>query len=114
MIDLTNIDNIFLITGYTDMRKQVDGLIGVIKNASPEIEISNNVLYIFCNRDKTKIKVIQLDPYGIWVHYKRTNGDKFIWPKAANMIITRKQLLWFLEGLSIEQKTAHKNKKYEY
>ena len=30
MIDLTKIENIYLVPGYTDMRKQVDGLLSVI------------------------------------------------------------------------------------
>ena len=60
MIDLTKIENIYLITGYTDMRKQVDGLTSLI-TLNTNLELKPNNLYIFCGKDKTKIKVLEID-----------------------------------------------------
>ncbi len=114
MIDLTKIENIYLISGYTDMRKQVDGLTSII-TLNNNLKLKPNNLFIFCGKDKTKIKVLEIDKTGIWIYYKRTNGDKFIWPKEnENILIDKRQLLWFLEGLSIRQKNAHKEKYYDY
>ena len=114
MIDLTKIENIYLITGYTDMRKQVDGLTSLI-TLNTNLELKPNNLYIFCGKDKTKIKVLEIDKTGIWVYYKRTHGQKFIWPKESeSLLIDKRQLLWLLDGLSVIQKSAHTEQYYNY
>jgi transposase len=115
MIDLTKIENIYLVPGYTDMRKQVDGLLSEISVNYPHINLEPNNLYIFCGKDRTKIKVLEIDPYGVWVYYKRTHGDKFLWPRINDTdIIDKRQLSWLLEGLSVLQKHAHKEQYYTY
>lgn len=115
MIDLTKIETIYIVPGFTDMRKQADGLLSVLTVNYPNTQIVSNQLYIFCGRSKTIIKILEIDSTGIWVYYKRTNGDKFIWPKENDItIIDKRQLRWFLEGLNIRQKTAHKTKYYSY
>ena len=115
MIDLAKIENIYLVPGYTDMRKQVDGLLSVLVTEYPHVEIEPNNLYIFCGKDRTKIKVLEIDPYGVWVYYKRTHGDKFLWPRNKDAsLIDKRQLIWLLEGLSVVQKHAHKEQYYTY
>ena len=93
------------------------------KNISMKAELLNTLhtlikpkqLYIFCGRTRTIIKVLEVDGTGVWVYYKRTNGDKFIWPKDKDMsLIDKRQLNWFLEGLNIRQKNAHKTKYFSY
>jgi transposase len=112
MINLNKIDNVYLITGFTDLRKQADGLIAILK--SNEFEINKNSLYIFCGRTKDKIKIVHFDYSGIWVYYKRLNDGKFNWPKSEdNILIDQRQLKWFLEGLNIYQPKAHKYAEYE-
>lgn len=114
MIDLTKIENIYLVTGYTDMRKQVDGLTSLI-TLNTNLELKPNNLYIFCGKDKTKIKALEIDKTGIWVYYKRTHGEKFIWPKGNGpLLIDKRQLLWLLDGLSVIQKSAHSEQYYNY
>lgn len=115
MIDLSNIENIYLVPGFTDMRKQADGLLSVLSVNYPHIDLKANNLYMFCSKDRTKIKVVEIDPYGIWVYYKRTNGDKFLWPKYKHSsLIDKRQLLWLLEGLSVVQRNAHKEQYFTY
>lgn len=115
MIDLSKIENIYIVPGFTDMRKQADGLTAIISVNYPEKELKPNQLFIFCGRSKTIIKILEIDNTGIWVYYKKTHGDKFIWPKNEDInIIDKRQLRWFLEGLNIVQKTAHKTRYYSY
>jgi len=95
MIDLRNIENIYLVPGYTDLRKQADGLLSILSVNYPNTLIKPNQLYIFCGRSRTIIKVVEVDGTGVWVYYKR-------------------QLTWFLEGLNIKQKNAHKTKHFDY
>lgn len=115
MIDLTKIENIYIIPGYTDMRKQADGLLSTISINNSHLETKPNQLYIFCGKSRTIIKILEVDDTGVWIYYKRLNADKFIWPRDTNIsLVEKRQLLWFLQGLNITQKTAHKAIKYDY
>jgi transposase len=115
MIDLSQIENIYLVPGYTDMRKQMDGLLSVITVKNPGIDLKTKNLYLFCSKDRTKLKILEIDHDGIWVYYKRTHGDKYLWPKDLDhQIIDKRQLLWLLDGLNIRQKYAHKKRFFDY
>ena len=115
MIDLSNINNIYLVTGYTDMRKQIDGLTSILTINYPDLDLRINNIFIFCSKDKTKLKILEVDKTGIWIYYKRTHGEKFLWPKDETVIsVKERQLLWLLDGLSPIQKSAHKEKYFDY
>lgn len=115
MIDLTHIKNIYIVPGYTDMRKQADGLLSVLQVNFPEINLTTHNLYLFCGRSRVVIKVLEIDDTGVWVYYKRTHGDKVLWPKKMDsQLIDQRQLLWLLDGLDVIQKSAHKPQKYSY
>lgn len=115
MIDLSKIDHIYLVTGYTDMRKQIDGLTSIISINYPNLDLTINNIFIFCSKDRTKLKILEVDQTGVWVYYKRTHGEKFIWPKDELVILVEeRQLLWLLDGLSPIQKRAHKARYFDY
>lgn len=115
MIDLSKIANIYLVPGFTDMRKQVDGLLSVISVNHTDLELKPNNIFIFCGKSKITIKILEIDDTGVWVYYKRTHGDKFIWPKdASHKLIDKRQLLWLLDGINIIQKNAHQKQIFSY
>ena len=80
MIDLEKIDGIFLYTGKTDLRASIFGLSLIIQESFP-IEIMRNKLFVFCNKDKRNIKIIELDYDGFWLYQKKLHKGKFRWPK---------------------------------
>lgn len=115
MIDLSNVNNIYLVTGFTDMRKQIDGLTSIIVVNYPNLDLTINNIFIFCSKDRTKLKILEVDKTGIWVYYKRTHGEKFMWPKNNKVIkVEEKQLFWLLDGLSPIQKSAHKEQYFKF
>jgi len=61
MIDLAHIKNIYLVSGFTDMRKQADGLLSVLQVNHKEINLTTHNLYLFCGRSRVVIKVIEND-----------------------------------------------------
>lgn len=42
-------DNIYIVTGYTDMRKAIDGLCAIILNQM-QTEPDSHAIYLFCGK----------------------------------------------------------------
>lgn len=110
MLDLSKIEDIYLAPGATDLRKSIDGC-GNIVQYQMFLEPFNPSIFIFCNRTKTTIKVLEWYGNRFWLHTKKRIGkDRFQWSKSkeeASMLIDKRQLSWLLIGLEIEQKHAH-------
>ena len=68
--DLSLATNIYLVTGYTDMRKSIDGLCAIIANQLKE-EPNGHTLYMFCGKRCDRIKVLLREPDGYVLLYKR-------------------------------------------
>lgn len=111
MLDLSKIENIYLAPGPTDLRKSIDGCSAIVQYTM-NLDPFSSSIFIFCNRAKTTIKVLEWDKNGFWLHTKKLIGDdRFRWPKSkdeVSMLIDKRQLLWLLDGLEIQQKHAHK------
>ncbi len=113
MLNVKNIDNVYLAAGTTDLRKSIDGL-SILVQECFNLDPFSNSIFVFCNRKKDKIKLLCWDNNGFWLYYKRLEKDRFKWPEISNSkVITLKErnLRWLLDGLSFNQKTAHKEVK---
>jgi transposase len=109
MIDEVTIDKVYLAQGPTDLRKSIDGLAAIVQETF-ELNPFSHCLFVFCNRSRDKLKILQWDHIGFWLHYRRLERGTFQWPSGNNaipMAVTRKQLRWLLDGLSLSQKQAH-------
>lgn len=100
---------VWLAPGATDMRKSIDGLAAIVSYVLKKDPLSQH-LFVFCSKDQSRIKVLYWDSNGFWLFYKRLEKGRFRWPVAsgAALSISRRQLNWLLEGLTIEQKQAHR------
>ncbi|MCL6599802.1 MAG: IS66 family insertion sequence element accessory protein TnpB [Alicyclobacillus macrosporangiidus] len=100
---------VYLACGATDMRKSIDGLAALVQerfNLNP----FSPCLFVFCNRQRDKLKILQWDHNSFWVHYRRLERGRFQWPSASSgetVVVSRRQLRWLLDGLSITQRQAH-------
>lgn len=105
--DLSRVSKIYLVTGRTDMRKSIDGLMAIVRDTY-EMDPFANALYLFCGRKADRIKALHFDQTGFVLLYKRLDNGRFQWPRnpAEVRILTRQQYRWLLEGLSIEQPKA--------
>ena len=107
--DITVADNIYIITGYTDMRKSIDGLCSVIMKQLNQ-EPDRRSIYLFCGKRCDRIKVLLKEPDGMVLLYKRLDvvRGRFRWPRSANEVksITWQQFDWLMSGLEIEQPKA--------
>ena len=72
---------VYVVTGYTDLRKSIDGLAAIVQGQ------------------------LELD---VFLLYKRLDNGKFQWPRNETeaRLLTEQQTRWLLEGLKIEQPKA--------
>lgn len=109
MIFNANFERVYLARGSTDLRKSIDGLAVIVKECF-DLDPFSPCLFVFCNRKRDKLKILQWENNGFWLHYRRIERGTFNWPSdqdEAPMDISPRQLRWLLDGLSIEQKQAH-------
>lgn len=103
-------DRVYLATGSTDLRKSIDGL-AILVQQGFELDPFAPALFVFCNRRRDKLKILCWQHNGFWLYYRRLERGRFQWPAdagaAPTRVITRRQLGWLLDGLSLEQHQAH-------
>jgi len=100
---------VYLACGATSMKYSIDGLASLVKYQFKMDPFSSN-LFVFCNRQKDKIKVLLWQETGFTLWYKRLERGRFRWPESSDeiMAVSARQLSWLLDGLAIEQPKAHK------
>ncbi|WP_077303322.1 IS66 family insertion sequence element accessory protein TnpB [Virgibacillus pantothenticus] len=113
MLTNNQFDRVYLARGNTDLRKSMDGLAVIVKECF-DLDPFSPCLFVFCNRKRDKLKILQWEHNGFWLHYRRLERGKFHWPsekETTAMSIRPRQLRWLLDGLPIEQKQAHREVK---
>lgn len=117
MFATANQQTVILICGPTDMRKAIDGLSNIVAYEL-EKEPCSELLFVFCNRQRNKLKILQWASSGFWLHYKRLEKGVFQWPgiedEKLGLTISRRQLNWLLDGLPLQLPQAHSNLQYHY
>lgn len=106
---LTGVERVYLACGPTDLRKSIDGLAALVQQAFA-LDPFAPALFVFCNRPRDKVKILYWETTGFWLLYKRLEHGTFRWPmtpSARPMAVSRRQLGWLLDGLSLEQQQAH-------
>ena len=105
--DLSRVSKIYLVTGRTDMRKSIDGLMSVIRDTY-DMDPFANALFLFCGRKSDRIKALHFDQTGFVILYKRLDNGRFQWPRNGSAVRAPPTPRYWvlLEGLSIEQPNA--------
>jgi len=96
---------VFLACGATDLRKATDGLAHIVKQEF-QMDPFGNYIFLFCNKNRSRLKGICWDSNGFWLIYKRLDGAgaKFVWPNNPEAVrdISVAQLENLLNGLSVD------------
>jgi transposase len=74
---------IYLYRDAVDFRKSINGLTVLVEQALARSAF-DPALYIFCNKQRDKIKILYWDNTGFAIWYKRLEQQHFKWPKNAN------------------------------
>ena len=111
--DITAATDIYIICGYTDMRKSIDGLCAIIRDQLHFEQENTTALYLFCGRRNDRIKALLHENDGFVLLYKRLDHNTGIyrWPRNRDEVktITWRQFDWLMSGLEIEQPKAIKS-----
>ena len=99
----------FIVCGYTDLRRGIDGLAGIIQQ-NYELDVYSGALFLFCGRRCDRIKALLWEGDGFLLLYKRLDNGRFQWPrnKTEAEQITAEQYTGLMQGLAIEQPKAIK------
>ena len=97
---------IYLAPGATDMRKNFNGLYGLVRDrlgCDPE----SGHVFLFANARRNRLKLLVYDGSGLWVCSKKLDGGSFRWPgtdSAVNKIVlSHEELPLLLGGIDLEQ-----------
>lgn len=108
--DISRVDEIYLICGYTDLRKSIDGLSTVVEEIL-HFSARRNALFLFCGRRYDRIKALLYEPDGFLLFCKRLDFEgRYRWPRTSSEAksLTWKQFDWLMSGLEVEQPKAFK------
>jgi transposase len=105
--DISKASGYYIVCGYTDMRKAIDGLAAVIKEQYA-LDPFNKCLFLFCGKRRDRLKALLWEDDGFVLLYKRLENGKYKWPRSKDeaRLITEKELNWLLDGLEIDQPKA--------
>ena len=112
---------VYLCCGHTDMRKQINGLMTVVKE-SFNLDPFEKAIFVFCNRSRNRIKILEWDEDGFWLYFKRLEKGHIRWPglpikctedknpeqnqqeDTSIMTLTTEELIILLNGVRVELK----------
>ena len=101
---------VYLANGHTDMRKSINGLAAIVEG-SFKLAPFGEALYVFCNRNRNRLKILEWDGDGFWLYFKRLERGHFRWPSTdeggnseATMTLTAVELAILLGGTKVELK----------
>lgn len=97
---------VYLACGPTDMRKSINGLSEKV-HAEFELDPFDEAVFVFCNRLRNRLKILEWDGDGFWLYFKRLEKGKFRWPddgEEATMTLDGEELHVLLAGARVEQK----------
>ncbi|MDT9725213.1 transposase [Xylanibacillus composti] len=108
--DVSKAEKIYIACGYTDMRKSIDGLAAIVQQ-NFQLNPFQNSLFLFCGRQRNRMKALYWEGDGFVLLYKRLEDGRYQRPMNAEAVrsITSQEFRWLLEGLSIDQPKAVKN-----
>lgn len=112
--DAVGFEKIFIATGYTDLRRGIDGLASTIKFQFDLDPFQKHILFLFCGKRTDRIKGLVWEGDGFLLLYKRLNIGGFSWPRTKEeaMEITPEQFQMLMQT-SLDKGTQRKTTENE-
>lgn len=97
---------IYVAAGATDMRKNFNGLYGLVRDhlrCDPE----SGHVFLFANARRNRLKLLVYDGSGLWVCAKKLDGGRFRWPErdsaAKKIVLSHEELALLLGGIDLTE-----------
>ena len=106
--DISVADEIYIVCGYTDMRRSIDGLCAIVQDRL-HMDPRQRSLYLFCGKRCDRLKALLWEGDGFLLLYKRMEAQgRFRWPRNCEEVrtLTWQQFDWLMSGLEIEHPKA--------
>jgi transposase len=106
---------VYLCREVVDMRKAINGLSALVEQELG-LDPFGPQLFVFCNRQRDKIKILYWERSGFVLWYKRLEKQKFPWPRRDQdgvLQMTGRELNWLLDGIDLFRVQPHKDLSYE-
>ncbi|WP_104371890.1 IS66 family insertion sequence element accessory protein TnpB [Desulfocucumis palustris] len=97
---------VFLACGQTDMRKNINRLAAIVEG-SFKLDPFDGAVFVFCNRSRDRVKILEWDGDGFWLYFKRLEKGHFRWPGSGGeqtLTLTDEELSILLGGTRVELK----------
>jgi transposase len=98
---------VYLCLGATDMRKQITGLAEQVR-LSFDLDPFDEAMFVFCNKSRDRIKILEWDTDGFWLYFKRLEKGRFRWPNVTDdenkMELTSEELGLMISSAKLEKK----------
>lgn len=92
------------------MRKSINGLMLLVQS-SFALDPFTDALFVFCNRKRDRIKILEWDTDGFWLYFKRLERGHFRWPGVngdKTMELTSEELACLIGSAKLEKKLTRK------
>lgn len=103
------IERVYLHRAPVDMRKQIDGL-ALLAREAMQLDPMSGSLFVYVNARRNKLKILVWERNGFIVWYKRLERHKFHWPRGASetvLTLSGEQLNWLLDGYDVWRMKKH-------
>ena len=101
--DASGFKKVYIATGYTDLRRGMEGLAGIIRFKFNLDPYDRNTLFLFCGKRSNRIKGLLWEGDGFLFLYKRLDNGAFCWPRTQEeaLEITPEQYRMLMQGFEI-------------
>jgi len=101
--DAKGFDKVYIATGFTDLRRGIEGLAAIIKKEFRLDPFERDTLFLFCGKRTDRIKGLLWEGDGFLLLYKRLATGSFSWPRSSDeaMAITMDQYKMLMEGFDV-------------
>ncbi len=109
MLNIDKVNTVYLSCGATDLRRNINGL-ALIVQTGPKLDPFEKALFVFCNKEMNKLKILHFDE-GFWLYYYRLENMT----KEETIGVNLEELRWLIKGYEVRTVSKFKsieNKNY--